>query len=222
MSTEALSWLSRIPPLKPGPRAVLTELAKRHRAPGPVKITQVQLAIEAGVSRSRLNDHLDLLEALGLIVREPGLHGRRLKGRVTTYLLPLEKFPKITAPAQLELVRPGGPPSSALDHRAAQSAADVSCPKTGQNNVRKQDTSYIPEDKRNGRGPEQGRRKPWSVSKGPPVFGEGGGIKKLTFFAGKIAEGVFVSQSALTDAEVREIRDRGLCSEEALRKAGFR
>jgi len=70
MSHKAVNWALEQRHLKPGPWIVLIQLADRHnKDTGRVSPYQSTLAADCNMPRSSVNNHLDTLEALGLIKR---------------------------------------------------------------------------------------------------------------------------------------------------------
>lgn len=91
MSHRGTNWAIQQRGLKPATKLVLWHLADRHNPDYGCFPSQEQLAHDAEMSRSTLNEHLDLLEAAGLLRRErrhdPQTH-RRLR---TRYILAFEE-----------------------------------------------------------------------------------------------------------------------------------
>jgi len=90
MSHIATNWAFSQRQLKPGPKLTLLCLADRHNADMGCFPSQETLAEDACVSRSTLNDHLDLLEAQGLIRRERRVNSRTKRQKSTRYILGFE------------------------------------------------------------------------------------------------------------------------------------
>jgi len=90
MSHKATVWAIQQRGLKPATKLVLWHLADRHNPDFGCFPSQQQLAFDTEMSRSTLNEHLDLLEAAGLIRRvrrhDPVTH-KRLR---TRYVLAFE------------------------------------------------------------------------------------------------------------------------------------
>ena len=116
MSHAATNWAIQQRGLKPATKIVLWFLCDRHNPNFGCFPTQARLAEDEGTSISALNDHLAMLERLGLIHRirahDPHNH-RRLP---TRYILGLkQEFPQKPAPESrdgfFEIIKENDDPS---------------------------------------------------------------------------------------------------------------
>jgi DNA-binding MarR family transcriptional regulator len=96
VSWQALAWAAQVTrgdTLRPITKVVLFNLASFHQMKngrGDCFPKQETLAAAVGVSVSCLNDHLNILEALGLVVRERSYDCVRRHRGVTRYRLPVK------------------------------------------------------------------------------------------------------------------------------------
>lgn len=88
MSHEATSWAIKQRGLKPATKIVLFYLADRHNPDHGCFPSQKTLADDAEMSERSVRDHLDVLEAKGLIARATGHSGGQFKSN--RYLLAFE------------------------------------------------------------------------------------------------------------------------------------
>lgn len=88
MSHEATSWALRQRGLKPATKMVLFYLADRHNPDHGCFPAHKTLAEDAEMSERSVRDHLEILEAAGLIRRDRGHAGGQFKS--TRYLLSFE------------------------------------------------------------------------------------------------------------------------------------
>ena len=95
MSHAATNWAIRQRGLKPAAKVVLWHLCDRYNPDYGCFPDQVTLAHDCEMSRSSLNNQLEVLEATGLIVRERRLDKRTRKQESTRYRFPFEDdFPR--------------------------------------------------------------------------------------------------------------------------------
>jgi len=90
MSHAATNWAIRQKGLKPATKLVLWHLCDRHNPDHGCFPTQTKLAADCEMSRSSLNEHLDKLEASGLIRRVRSIDGSTRQQRPTRYILAFE------------------------------------------------------------------------------------------------------------------------------------
>ena len=90
MSHMATNWAIRQRGLKPAAKLVLWHLCDRYNPDYGCFPDQVTLAHDCEMSRSSLNNQLEVLEATGLIVRERRLDKRTRKQESTRYRFPFE------------------------------------------------------------------------------------------------------------------------------------
>jgi DNA-binding transcriptional ArsR family regulator len=90
MSHEATNWAIKQRGLKPASKIVLWHLADCHNPAQGCFPAQAYLADVCEMSRSTLNEHLNLLEERGLIKRVRTIDGETKRRRPTRYLLAFE------------------------------------------------------------------------------------------------------------------------------------
>ncbi|SDE68425.1 helix-turn-helix domain-containing protein [Ruegeria marina] len=90
MSHEATNWAIRQRGLKPTTKIVLWHLCDRFNPDYGCFPSQARLAHDCEISRSTLNDHLDRLEAAGLLRRVPRIDPATKRQLPTRYILGFE------------------------------------------------------------------------------------------------------------------------------------
>ena len=90
MSHKATNWAIQQRGLKPATKLVLWYLCDRHNPDYGCFPSQAQLAEDAEISVSSLNDHLAKLEAAGLIRRQQRINRRTRRVENTRYILGFE------------------------------------------------------------------------------------------------------------------------------------
>ena len=99
MSHRATNWAIQQRGLKPATKLVLWYLCDRHNPDYGCFPSQQQLAEDAEMSVSSLNEHLAKLEAMGLIRRERRINPRTRKQENTRYILGCEaEFAQVPPP----------------------------------------------------------------------------------------------------------------------------
>ncbi len=90
MSHAATNWAIQRRGLKPTTKIVLWHLCDRHNPDFGCFPSQARLAHDCEISRSTLNDHLTLLESVGLIRRVQRLNPSTKRQMPTSYILAFE------------------------------------------------------------------------------------------------------------------------------------
>jgi DNA-binding transcriptional MocR family regulator len=90
MSHRATNWAVEQRGIKPISKVLLWHLADRHHPDNGCFPSQAALALDCEISRASVNRHLDELEALGLIRREPRIDPATKKQLPTRYVLAFE------------------------------------------------------------------------------------------------------------------------------------
>ena len=90
MSHEATNWAIKQRGLKPTTKIVLWHLCDRFNPDYGCFPSQERLAHDCEISRSTLNEHLDQLEAAGLLRRVPRIHPVTKRQMPTRYILGFE------------------------------------------------------------------------------------------------------------------------------------
>jgi hypothetical protein len=90
MSHRATNWAIQQRGLRPATKLVLWHLCDRHNPDHGCFPSQEMLAVDAEISRSGLNNHLDELERAGLIRRERRIDPTTRKRMSTCYVLAFE------------------------------------------------------------------------------------------------------------------------------------
>ena len=91
MSHSATNWAIKQKGLKPATKIVLWHLCDRYHPDNGCFPMQKTLAEDCEMSRSALNQHLDILEARGLIRREQTIDDTSKKQRPTRYFFPFDE-----------------------------------------------------------------------------------------------------------------------------------
>lgn len=91
MSNDATHWAVKQRGLKPATKIVLWHLADRHNPDSGCFPSQERLAHDCEMSRSTVNEHLNILEAMGLIRRERRVNAQTRRQESTRYLLAFEE-----------------------------------------------------------------------------------------------------------------------------------
>lgn len=137
MSHAATNWAITQRGLKPATRVVLWHLCDRHNPDLGCFPSQDGLAYDCEMSRSALNEHLKLLEQLGLIRREQQINQRTKQQENTRYRFSFER----DFVAILDVVVP----SPESGHGAESGKSAKPCPENGESRVRIPDTNPVRE-----------------------------------------------------------------------------
>lgn len=140
MSHDATGWAIKQRGLKPAAKVVLWHLCDRYHPDNGCFPSQERLADDCELSRSTLNDHLDALEAGGLILREQRRDEGTKRQRSTRYRFPFE--PEFAA---LAAARGGAKPSPESGHGSVSENPPEPCPENAESRVRNPDTNLVRE-----------------------------------------------------------------------------
>ncbi|MEK1928519.1 MAG: helix-turn-helix domain-containing protein, partial [Pararhizobium sp.] len=91
MSHNATNWAIRQRGLKPATKLVLWQLCDRHNPDQGCFPSQEKLAHDCEMSRSSLNDHLNILEDRGLIRRDQRVNEATRRQQSTSYIFAFEE-----------------------------------------------------------------------------------------------------------------------------------
>lgn len=142
MSHKATNWAVQVRGIPPAAKVILWHLADRHNPDHGCFPSQAQLAEDAEVSRSTLNQHLALLEEQGLIRREQRVDERTRRQKSTRYILAFEPEFAQDAPAPCAETGHGETAEADLDpcpetgHGAVSDFQADPCPISGESRVR--------------------------------------------------------------------------------------
>jgi len=170
MSHEATNWAIKQRGLKPTTKIVLWHLCDRFNPDYGCFPSQVRLAHDCEISRSTLNDHLDQLEAIGLLRRVPRIDPVTKRQLPTRYILRFEPGftpadvvpcpetghgfspPGVAAEIAAEIepndpvsVEPCPDSGHGINGQAVSGFCPDPCPEIGQSRVRNPDTNLVRE-----------------------------------------------------------------------------
>ena len=151
MSHAATNWAIQQRGLKPATKLVLWYLCDRHTTDYGCFPSQLQLAQDAELSRSALNEHLLRLEEASLIRRIIRVDPRTKRQQSTRYLLAfeaefaLEPTPESGHGSDETNAEHEGEPSPESGHGPSPDSAHVPCPDLGPSRVRNPDTNSVRE-----------------------------------------------------------------------------
>ncbi|WEF24623.1 helix-turn-helix domain-containing protein [Paracoccus sp. S3-43] len=133
MSNDATHWAVKQRGLKPATKIVLWHLADRHNPDFGCFPSQERLAHDCEMSRSTVNEHLNILESMGLIRRERRVNAQTRRQESTRYLLAFEEGFVADSPC----------PESG--HGAVSGKGAEPCPENAESRVRNPDTNSVRE-----------------------------------------------------------------------------
>lgn len=151
MSHLATNWAIQQRGLKPATKLVLWYLCDRHTTDYGCFPSQLQLAQDAELSRSALNEHLLRLEEASLIRRIIRIDPRTKRQQSTRYLLAfeaefaLEPTPESGHGSDETSAEHEGEPSPESGHGPSPDSAHGPCPDLGPSRVRNPDTNSVRE-----------------------------------------------------------------------------
>jgi len=151
MSHVATNWAFAQRGLKPAEKLVLLCLADRHNPDhGGCWPSQERLRLDAEVSRSQLNVHLQSLASRGLIRREQRFDQNTNRKKTTFYVLGFEDGFVPDAPVDPETGAGAKPehsekPCPETGHGAVSGLSAEPCPVSAQSRVRKPDINLVKE-----------------------------------------------------------------------------
>ena len=126
MSHHATNWAIKVRGIKPAAKLVLSHLADCHNTHNGCFPSQERLARDCEISRSSLNNQLDLLERVGLIKREKRFDFATKRQESTLYELCFD----VTRVQN-------------LDTEAVSKKTQKPCPKIGESRVQNLDTNPV-------------------------------------------------------------------------------
>ena len=148
MSHMATNWAIRQRGLKPAAKLVLWHLCDRYNPDYGCFPDQVTLAHDCEMSRSSLNNQLEVLEATGLIVRERRLDKRTRKQESTRYRFPFEDdfpCPNIGHGCDRETVEPSPKSGHGPEPEPESKKARKPSPKKRESRVQNLDSNPVRE-----------------------------------------------------------------------------
>lgn len=159
MSHHATNWAIRQKGLKPATKIVLWHLADCHNPAHGCFPSQEYLADACEMSRSSINNHLAILEGLGLIKRIASVDETTKRQRPTQYHLSIE----------------GDEPCAKSGRGAVSKKQGEPCPKNGKTRVQNLDTNPVNEPLRNQAGNSDSQKeadfavRAWLAGKRPDI-----------------------------------------------------
>lgn len=135
MSHKATNWAVQQRGIKPAAKVVLWHLADRHNPDNGCFPSQELLARDCEMSRSSLNDQLNVLEAAGLIRRVQRYNSDTKRAESTRYILAFEDGMK---PHETK-------PCPKSGHGAVSENESEPCPKNAESRVRNSDSNPVRE-----------------------------------------------------------------------------
>jgi len=152
VSHAATNWAIRQKGLKPATKIVLWHLCDRHNPDHGCFPTQINLAADCEMSRSSLNDHLDKLEASGLIRRVRSIDESTRQQRPTRYILAFEDDNDAESESRTPTVKTRDRKTDTIRVLNADTAENpvsekpaIPCPDFANSRVRKSDTNVVRE-----------------------------------------------------------------------------
>lgn len=136
MSHQATNWAVRVRGISPAAKVVLWHLADRHnKDTGQCNPSQARLAEDCEISRSSLNNQLEVLEKAGFIRRVRDNDEKTRRQRPTHYILNMDRLhPQDTESHVQE-----------LDTAPVSKKPTKPCPKNGGSRVQNLDTNPVRE-----------------------------------------------------------------------------
>lgn len=140
MSHDATGWAIKQRGLKPATKIVLWQLCDRFHPDNGCFPSQETLSSDCEMSRSSLNEHLDALEAAGLIRREQRRDGPTHRQKSTLYRFAFEAGFEAAKPAENK-----ESPCPESGHGAVSGKQPEPCPENAESRVRNPDTNLVRE-----------------------------------------------------------------------------
>lgn len=136
MSHKATNWAVRVRGISPAAKVVLWHLADRHnKDTGQCNPSQARLAEDCEISRSSLNNQLEVLEKAGFISRVRDNDEKTRRQRPTHYILNMDRLQPQDAESHVQ----------DLDTAPVSKKQTKPCPKNGESRVQKLDTNPVRE-----------------------------------------------------------------------------
>jgi hypothetical protein len=209
MSHKATNWAIEQRGLKPAVKLVLWHLADRHHPDHGCFPSQDTLAEDCEVSRSSLNNHLNELEARGLIRRIQRSDKATHRQKSTLYLLgfELEGGDEGGENGRAKKPRKSGKPCPENGHGAVSKKTRKPCPKNAKSRVQNLDTNPVREPVKNQR------------ARGEVQFFTADERFEAEQIADHIRGGGTVNPTGVSDRALAAIRTFELLSEDEISKA---
>lgn len=136
MSHQATNWAVRVRGISPAAKVVLWHLADRHnKDTGQCNPSQSRLAEDCEISRSSLNNQLEVLENAGFIRRVRDNDEKTRRQRPTHYILNMDRLHPQDAESHVQ----------ELDTAPVSKKQTKPCPKNSESRVQNLDTNPVRE-----------------------------------------------------------------------------